>query len=117
MFSKKDKTISLFDIDNPEGEKKVLDPWFGIVFQLADGQHTIQELFHFMTDQYSGNPPENLRDTIESVLKRLAESKLIMIVEKATELPYYLSAPFEFLDPVKAKDLYLLDKKDFRGEN
>ena len=93
----------MVDIDNPDNKKEELDPWFGMVLQLADGQHTIEQLLQFMAQQYGGTPPPNLRQTIESVVERLTKSKLIMLTEKQTELPYYLSMPYELLDIEKAK--------------
>jgi len=105
IFSKQGKTISLVDIDHPEKEGEVLEPWFGMVLQLADGKHSIEDLFNFLSGQYTGNPPANLKQTVQSVVERLAESKFIVLTEKPTELPYSLSAPIEFLDLQKAKEL------------
>ena len=105
IFSKKGKTISLIDIDKPEIQGQELEPWFGVVLQLADGKHSVEDLFNFLSGQYSGNAPSNLKETVLSVVERLAESKLIVLTEKPTELPYYLSAPYEFLDIEKAKNL------------
>lgn len=110
IFSKQGKTISLIDIHNPENEKEELEPWFGMVFQLADGQHTIEQMVQYMSTQYNGNPPENLADTITSVVQRLVETKLIILTEKATQLPYYLSMPYELLDLEKAKKLLKKDR-------
>ncbi|MCF8460239.1 MAG: hypothetical protein K9G46_05915 [Flavobacteriales bacterium] len=105
IFSKKGKTISLIDIDKPEIQGQELEPWFGVVLQLADGKHSVEDLFNFLSGQYSGNAPSNLKETVLSVVERLAESKLIVLTDKPTELPYYLSAPYEFLDIEKAKNL------------
>lgn len=110
IFSKAGNTISLIDINNPEGEKQELESWFGNVFQLADGQHTIEELTEFVSKQYQGGPPPNLKDTIASVIERMAESKLIILTDKKTELPYYLSQSIEKLDVEKAKILMEQDQ-------
>jgi hypothetical protein len=104
IFSKKGKTISLIDIDDPEVKGEELEPWFGVVLQLADGKHSIEDLYHFLSGQYTGNAPSNLKETVLSVVERLAEAKLIVLTKKPTELPYYLSAPYEFLDIKKAKE-------------
>jgi hypothetical protein len=109
IFSKQDKTIALVDLHHPENEKEVLDPWFGMVLQLADGQHTIEQLLQYMTSLYNGAPPPNLEQTIHSVVQRMADTRLIMLTEKATELPYYLSMPYELLDLEKAKAEILKD--------
>ena len=76
-----------------------------MVLQLADGKHTIAELHQYMVSQYNGNPPDNLKETLNSVIERLVESKLIVLTENETELPYYLSMPYEMLDLDKAEEL------------
>lgn len=112
IFSKQGKVISAVDIHNPENDREELDPWFGMVLQLADGQHTVEQLLQFMTTQYNGSPPPNLNETLISVVERMAESRLIMLTEKATELPYYLSMPLELLDIEKAKKELAKDRID-----
>lgn len=109
IFSKKGKEISLIDINNPD-DQEVLNPWFGMVIQLADGQHTIEQFFKFVKSQYNGNPPESIDDTLDSVLTRLIESKFIMLTEKTVDLPYYLSMPYEELDIEKAKEMIAKDR-------
>lgn len=103
IFSKQGKTIAIVDIHNPKNDREELDPWFGMVIQLADGQHTIEQLCQFMVTQYNGMPPENLEQTLHSVVERMAQNRIIMLTEKPTELPYYLSMPYEMLDIKKAK--------------
>lgn len=110
IFSKQGKTIALIDIHNPEKEKEALDPWFAMVFQLADGQHTLEQLYQYIASQYNGNTPPNLSDTLKSVVDRMTESKLIMLTKEATQLPYYLSMPYEMLDIEKAKKLLKRDR-------
>lgn len=110
MFSKSGGQITLVDIFNPDAVGETLDPWFGMVLQLADGQHTIEELTQYMATQYNGAPPHNLQETINSVVERLTESKLIVLTDVATELPYYLSAPCEHLDLDQAKKLLEQDQ-------
>lgn len=103
IFSKQGKTIAIVDLHNPKNDREELDPWFGMVIQLADGQHTIEQLCQFMTTQYNGMPPANLEQTLHSVVERMAQNRIIMLTEKPTELPYYLSMPYEMLDIKKAK--------------
>ena len=112
IFSKKGKAISIVDIHNPKNIKEELDPWFAMVFQLADGQHTVDQMYQFMTTQYDGTPPENLEDTLISVVDRMVKSKLIMLTKEKTNLPYYLSMPYELLDIEKAKKLLAKDRVD-----
>ena len=108
IFSKEGKTISLIDINNPSKKEK-LEAWFGVVFQLADGQHTIEQLHKFVATQYSVNPPSSLKQTLDSVVERLIGSKLIVLADEKTPLPYYLSMPYELLNVEKAKKLLLED--------
>ncbi len=110
IFSKQGQTISIVDIFNPEEKGEVLEPWFGIVVQMADGQHTIDELFDYLATRYNGAPPPNLKETITSVVERLVESKFIVLTKEAVELPYYLSIPAEHLDLERAKSLMTQDK-------
>lgn len=110
IFSKANNQVSLVNFDNPEKDREVLEPWFGMVLMLADGQHTIKELVEMLATKYDGAAPPNLEQTIHSAIQRLAESKFIVLTEKKTDLPYYLSLPYERLDIEKAKELYKKDK-------
>ena len=103
IFSKQGKTIAIIDLLNPDNEKEELDPWFGMVLQLADGQHTLEQLYQFMASQYNGNPPHNLNETLDSIISRMVEAKFIMLTDIVTKLPYYMSMPYEMLDIEKAK--------------
>lgn len=103
IFTRKAGIVALADINNPTESTK-LEEWFGVVISLADGKHTLQELTDFMTKQYQ-QKPERLDDTLESVIERLVESKMLKLSEKAVELPYYLAAPIEQLDIEKAQQL------------
>ncbi len=111
IFSKSGNQISLLDIHNPENKKQDLEPWFGIVLQLADGQHTIEELFSLLSNKYKGTPSANLKETIHSVVDRLAETNFIVLTEEKTELSYYLSRPYEHLEIEKVKKLLKEDRK------
>ena len=110
IFSKQGKLISIIDIENPKENKEELDPWFGMVIQLADGQHTLKQLYEFMATQYKANLPENFNQTLDSVIQRLVESKLIVLTNDITKLPYYMSMPFEMLNEEKAKSLLEKDR-------
>jgi hypothetical protein len=116
IFSKLENKISLIDIHNPDNEKQDLEPWFGIVLQLADGQHTIEELYNLLSHKYKGAPPSNLKETIHSVVDRLAKADFIMLTEEKTELPYYLSMPYEHLNVEKAKKLLIEDRTQLVNE-
>lgn len=112
IFSKQGNTVSLVDIYNPDNEPKVLDSWLGLVLQLADGQHTLDELFENLSNKYKGNPPANLNKTIDSVVDRMIEAKFIVLSKGITDLPYYLSCPVEQMDIQKAKNLLEQDRPD-----
>jgi len=103
IFTRKAGIIALADINNPQ-ESTALEEWFGVVISLADGKHTLQELTDFMRQQYQ-QAPSSLADTLESVIERLLEGKMIKLSEEAVELPYYLTAPVEQLDIKKAQAL------------
>jgi len=99
----KDKVL-LVDMKNPKASTS-LDAWLGRVVALADGQHTIQELIDFLASQYPGGAPENLADTVGSVIKRLEETHVIHLSDEPVDLPYYLAIPANEQDPEKAKTL------------
>lgn len=103
IFTRKAGIVALADINNPQESTK-LEEWFGIVISLADGKHTLGQLVDFMRQQYP-QVPERLDDTLDSVIDRLLESKMLKLNNKAVELPYYLAAPIEQLDIEKAQKL------------
>lgn len=86
-----------------------LDPWMGAVIALADGQHTVAQLIQHMTGQYPGGAPDNLVDTIESVIKRLTDSGVLKLTLIPETLPYYLSMPLDAQDPKIATELMIND--------
>ncbi len=116
IFSKRGNTISLIDLFQPKSESEELDPWFGMVLQLADGQHSIDQLHEYISTLYSGSPPDNLEDTLHSVVQRMSKSGLIVLTESETELPYYLSMPYEMLDVEKAKRLIKEDREKYKDD-
>ena len=93
----------LVDLHNPEKEEPPLESWLGLVVSLADGQHTLQQLLDYMTEHYAGKSPENLEQTIESVLGRLTETEVIKLADEAFSLPYYLSRSADKLNIDMAK--------------
>lgn len=107
IFTRKAGIVALADINNPQETTK-LEEWFGIVISLADGQHTLGQLIDFMRQQYT-QVPERLDDTLDSVIDRLLESKMLKLSEKPVKLPYYLASPIEQLDIEKAKKLIVAD--------
>lgn len=110
ILSKVDNEVSLIDIHNPDQKGQALDPWFGLVLQYANGRRTIEALYQDLSGRYNGTPPANLETTIHSVIDRLVDLGLIVLTKEETDLPYYLSLPFEQLDVEKAKKLLKEDK-------
>ncbi|RTR28937.1 hypothetical protein [Shewanella atlantica] len=103
IFTRKDNQVSLVDIEKPE-DTTPMEDWMAIVVSLADGRHTVNELIAYMGSQYQSAPQE-LEDTLHSVLERLQEGKIVQLSDQAVELPYYLAEPLESLDIEKAKEL------------
>ncbi|MFT7373247.1 MAG: hypothetical protein ACI9T9_001947 [Oleiphilaceae bacterium] len=108
-FTRKDQQVGLADINHPD-KVSPLGDWLGIVISLADGHHTIQEMINFMARQYNQQQaPETLEKTLHSVIERLLEENVILLSNRITALPYYLSMPIEELDIEKAKTLMIED--------
>ncbi|WP_432473469.1 hypothetical protein [Amphritea sp. HPY] len=102
IFTRKGGKVALVDIHNPAHTTDIED-WLGIVVSLADGQHTLQQLIDYMAAQYPASAPTELAKTIESVVERLIEGKMIQLTDESVELPYYLSEPIEKLDLEQAR--------------
>lgn len=103
VFAKQGDKVMLVDLHNPKKESPPLESWLGLVVSMADGQHTIQQLLDFLTDSYNGKLPDNLEETIESVIGRLTETEVIKLADETIELPYYLSRSADKLDIETAK--------------
>lgn len=108
VYRVEDDTISLVDVHD-NNTVTPLDPWMGTVVSLADGQHTVGQLIQYMAGQYPNGIPENLGDTIESVIKRLTETDVITLTPEPTALPYYLNQPMDEQDPKVATELMVND--------
>jgi hypothetical protein len=108
IYTENNGEPALADINNPT-RITPLEPWFGVVVPLADGQHTLGELIECIAYRYQGNAPANLEQTLESVVERLIEGKLLVTSTEKAELPYYLAQPIEHLDIEKAKNLMAED--------
>ncbi|MDH5357584.1 MAG: hypothetical protein OEY48_02505 [Gammaproteobacteria bacterium] len=103
-----DDNISVVDVQK-NNTVTPLDPWMAVVVSLADGQHTIDQLIQYMADQYPDGAPDNLVETIESVISRLTDSDVIELTARPSLLPYYLRVPIDEQDPEKATELMLED--------
>lgn len=109
VYGTEDEKVYLIDIQNPDAKMESLESWLGVVVSLADGQHTIAELQQHLRAQYKGAAPENLNQTLTSVLERLEGEGVIKLSDEAVTLPYYLAEPVQKLDVEKAKRLMLDD--------
>jgi len=103
VFTRKGNQVSLVDINQLENTS-LMEDWMGTVVSLADGKHSIAQLIDYLGQQYP-QKPENLAETLHSVIERLLEGEMIELSDDPVELPYYLSAPIESLDVEKAKRL------------
>ena len=101
VFTRANNQVALADVNNP-GNVSPLEDWMGVVVSLADGKHTVKELVDYMAQQYE-SAPDNLEETIHSVVERLGEGGLVLLANGPIELPYYLSTPIELYDIEKAK--------------
>ncbi len=108
VYAMRDDAVVLVDLHDASATEP-LEPWLGKVFLLADGSHTVQELIDFVSQQYRRNPPPSLQATIDSVIERLHESKLIAFSDEPVKLPYYLTLPADKQDPKLATRLMLED--------
>ena len=101
-------TISVVDV-HEDNTVTPLDPWMGMVLSLADGLHTVAELVQHMAAQYPDGAPDNLVDTLESVIKRLTDTDVIELTLRPSILPYYLRIPMDDQDPKQATDMMIND--------
>ncbi len=101
-------TISVVDV-HEDNTVTPLDPWMGVVLSLADGLHTVAELIQRMAAQYPDGAPDNLVDTLESVIKRLTDTDVIELTLRPSILPYYLRIPMDDQDPKQATDMMIND--------
>lgn len=115
VYAKRGKQVTLVDLNNPREDTPVLEPWLSLAINLADGRHTIQQMIDFLKSKYAEPVPENLEQTVESVMSRLTEADAIRLSEHPVDLPYYLSLPAEKLDIELAKKMMAED--NFRQAN
>ncbi len=108
LYAKRAGKVCLFDLHDASLSQP-LDPWFGKVFLLADGSHTVDELIGFVSRLYQGPQPESLERTIDSVVERLFSSDLIRFTDEPTKLPYYLDLPADEQDSTKTRALIEAD--------
>ena len=102
-FSSQKDEVTLVDLNNPDKNRHSLEPWLGLIYSLADGQHSLQQLIEYLTGLYNGTPPGELEKTVDSVIQRLTELGVVKLIDQPVTLPYFLSLPVEQLDLEEAK--------------
>ncbi|NQY26651.1 MAG: hypothetical protein HRT92_05680 [Piscirickettsiaceae bacterium] len=108
VYKIEEDTVSIVDVQD-SNTVTALDPWMGMIVSLADGQHSIGQLIQHMTEQYPDSAPENLVETIESVITRLTETEAIELTARPSLLPYYLRLPLDEQDPKEATKMMISD--------
>jgi hypothetical protein len=108
VYKIEEDAISVVDV-HENNTITPLDPWMGTVVSLADGQHTIAQLIQHMANQYPNGAPDNLVETIESVIKRLTDTDVVELTLRPSILPYYLRLPMDEQDPKKATEMMVND--------
>ena len=108
VFNVEEDAISVVDV-HKNNTLTPLDPWMGAVLSLADGQHTVAELISHMAAQYPNGAPENLTETLESVIEHLIEAKLVELTPHPSILPYYLQVPMDQQDQERATEMMIND--------
>ena len=108
VYKVEEDAISVVDV-HENNTITPLDPWMGAVLSLADGQHTIAQLIQHMTAQYPNGAPENLTETLESIIDRLTDTDVIELTLRPSILPYYLRIPMDEQDPKKATEMMIND--------
>lgn len=108
VYKLEGESISVVDVQENNAITP-LDPWMARVASLADGQHTVEQLIQHMIAQYPDSAPDNLIETIESVITRLTDSDVIELTARPSLLPYYLRIPLDEQDPKKATQMMLAD--------
>jgi hypothetical protein len=86
-----------------------LDPWLERIFEMADGEHTVDQVIEYLGNGYEGGAPAGLDQQITEIVNRLADAEFVELVAEPAPLPFYLSEPVSKQDPKKAKAAMLKD--------
>lgn len=76
--------IAVIDPHNPR--MLSMDPWPQSVFLAAEGQKTISEYIYAVADEYTGDIPGQLDQTIIEEIEKLAGFRIIMLVNEQQHL-------------------------------
>lgn len=80
-----------------------LDPWPELVFQMADGQHTVAQLGAHLASQYQKGAPAGLDQQVASIVRDLERERLIRLHSEPVTLPFYLAKPVAEQNPEEAR--------------
>ena len=80
-----------------------MDPWPELVFQMADGQRTVNQLRAHLAAQYDKGAPAGLDEQVHSIVRDLEREHLIRLHKDPAVLPFYLAKPVAEQDPDEAR--------------
>ena len=80
-----------------------MDPWPELVFQMADGQHTVAQLRAHLASQYEKGAPVGLDEQVASIVHDLERERLIRLHSEPVTLPFYLAKPVAEQNPEEAR--------------
>ncbi|MCI0638175.1 MAG: hypothetical protein L0Y72_25025 [Gemmataceae bacterium] len=86
-----------------------LDPWLELVFQMADGEHTIDQMIVHLGKGYEGGSPAGLDQQVLDIVNHLVAEGFVELVANSTTLPFYLTEPVSKQDAAEAKAAMLRD--------
>ena len=95
-----EKTVAI----DPSAPRMItMDPWPELVFQMADGQHTVAQLRTNLAAQYEKGAPTGVDEQVDSVVRDLERERLIRLHAQPTTLPFYLAKPVAEQNPEEAR--------------
>ncbi len=106
-FDLVDERVVVFDAKQPR--VITLDAWPELVFQMADGEHTIQQMIEHLGEQYEDGVPVGLSDQIIATVKQLIDEGILELASGSQVLPSYLSIPVSEQNPEKEKAAMIRD--------
>ena len=91
-----------------------MDPWPELVFQMADGQHTVDQLRAYLSAEYEKGAPSGLNEQVISIVRELERERLIRLHGAPVALPFYLEKPVAEQDTVEARKA--MERDGFGGQ-
>ena len=90
-----------------------MDPWPELVFQMADGQHTVAQLRAYLASQYEKGAPPGLDEQVSTIVRDLERERLIRLHSEPVTLPFYLAKPVAEQNPEEARKA--MERDSFGG--